>query len=168
MRNNAVFDKPHRLKTYNYSSQGSYMVTFNTANRNPILSEVCSSTGMPQDAHVSLTEIGNILNEFILQIPAHYKNVFVDSYVIMPDHVHILLTFTEDGPETAVEYSKLSSIVHALKRMVTKKLGYSVWQFDYYDSIAFTDKSYDAFLQYIADNPIVWFARGAEPEINPY
>ena len=162
----AKFDKKHRLEGFNYSSQGSYMVTFATAKRNPILSDVFTTTGDPRDAQTKNTEIGEILENYIHQIPSHYQNVSVDAYVIMPDHVHILLSFGDDQPQEAFEYSRLSKIVHALKRMVTKSLGYSIWQADYYDNIAFSDKSYDAFQWYIADNPIVWLLKHEEPSLS--
>ena len=132
------FDKPHRLDGFNYSAAGSYMMTFNTANRNPILSEIISPTGDPWDARPQLTEIGRILERYIQQIPAYYENVHVDRYVIMPDHVHILLSFSSEEIEYQVQYSKLSRIEHALKYLVTKELGYSIWQLDYYDCIAFS------------------------------
>ena len=156
------FDKQHRLKGFNYSAQGSYLITFNTANRNPISSEVISSTGSPWDAQTKLTDIGQILERYILQIPAHYENVYVNHYVIMPDHVHIILSFSTEEPKCDVQYSRLSKIVHALKYLVTKELGYSVWQLDYYDCIAFSDREYDAFSDYVANNPSVWFARNGE------
>ena len=157
------FDKKHRLEGFNYSGSGSYMVTFATANRNPILSEVFTPSGDPRDAETRLTSIGSLLEDYIKQIPSHYANVFVDAYVIMPDHVHILLTFADDQIAVSFEDSRLSRIMHALKRMVTKSLGYSIWQADYYDSISFSDKAYDSYLAYIADNPIVWLLKHEEP-----
>ena len=159
------FDKKHRLEGFNYSGRGSYMVTFATANRNPILSEVYSPSEDPRDAKTRLTSIGCLLEDYIKQIPSHYANVYVDAYVIMPDHVHILLTFADEQIAVSFEDSRLSKIIHALKRMVTKSLGYSVWQADYYDSISFSDKAYDAFLTYIADNPIVWLLKHEEPPL---
>ena len=156
------FDKPHRLKGYNYSAVGSYMITFNTMNRNPILSEIISPTGSPWDTYPELTDIGRIIERYILQIPAHYENVYVNKYVIMPDHVHILLSFCSDETEHEVQFSRLSRIVHALKFLVTKELGFSIWQLDYYDCISFSDRAYEAFLDYVANNPAVWYARNGE------
>ena len=156
------FDNPHRLSGFNYSGAGSYMITFNTANRNPILSKIVSPDGDPWNAYPQLTDIGRIVERYILQIPAHYPNVYVDAFVIMPDHVHILLTFSSEETEYAVQYSRLSRIEHALKTLVTKELGFSVWQLDFYDCIAFSNRQYDAFADYIADNPSVWFARNGE------
>ncbi|MBQ7637312.1 MAG: hypothetical protein IJS90_00240 [Clostridia bacterium] len=161
------FDKHHRLKNYNddnfnYSAMGSYLVTFNTKNRDPVLSEVICSSENPEDAETKLSEIGSLVKEYIDQIPAHYEGVTVDSYVIMPDHVHILLTFCVDGYSNKYENSKLSTIIRTLKTLVTKKIGYSIWQLDYYDTVAFADKSYDSFLNYIAYNPAVWFFKNKE------
>ncbi len=156
------FDKSHRLKGFNYSAAGSYMVTFNTANRRPVLSEIKSMTGSPWDVRPELTDIGKITERYILQIPEHYRNVQIDSYVIMPDHVHILVSFCSGETEYEVQYSRLSRIVHALKTLVTKELGYSVWQLDYYDCVSFSDREYEAYLDYIANNPAVWYAKNGQ------
>ena len=139
------------------------MVTFNTENRNPILSEIVSPTDDPWDAYPELTDIGELLRRYITQIALHYPNVSVDAFVIMPDHVHIIFTFRTEEVEFRLQSAKLSRIIRTLKTLVTKELGFSVWQLDYYDSISFSDREYDAFQNYIAENPSVWYAKnGAE------
>ncbi len=165
MLGNVIFDKEHRLRDFNYSAEGSYMITFNTMNRNPVLSRITTQTGAPEDAYAVLTEIGETVEKSILEIPKHYKNVSVDHYVIMPDHVHIMVSFSEDEVMKDLAHSKLSNIVHALKRVVTKQLGYSIWQLDFYDQVVFSEKEYDAFRMYIEDNPKVWLLKGGEPDI---
>jgi len=165
------YDKPHRLKNFddrnfNYSAMGSYMATITTLNRNPVLSEVVCPGDNPEAAATKLSHIGRIVEEYILQIPEHYKNVYVDSYVIMPDHVHILLTFADEEVSDKYERSRLSTIIRTLKTLITKRLGFSVWQLDYYDTVAFSEKAYDAMRNYIIENPYAWHMRQkAEPEM---
>lgn len=165
---NRPFDKQHRLKGFNYSSAGSYMITFNTAQKKPILSEIIPPDNATGNAQTRLTEIGQVVERYILQIPEHYQNVHVDTYVIMPDHVHILFTFSTEEIEYEVQYSRLSRIEHALKSLTTKELGFSVWQLDFYDCIAFSDQEYSAYFDYITNNPAVWLEKnGAEAPFPP-
>lgn len=151
------YDKPHRLKDYNYSSAGSYMVTFCTLNRQTVLSEIEPPNDDIPFAHTKLTEIGQIVECYIHTIPDHYQNVTVDAYVIMPDHVHILLSFESEEKEEKIQHSRLSRIVHALKSLTTKEIGSSIWQLDYYDCIAFSEKEYGEFYDYIQTNPYMWY-----------
>jgi len=70
-----------RLKGYDYSRNGVYFVTICVKDREGLLSEIkCSS--------VILTKFGKIVEEAWLQIPKRFKNVRVDTFVIMPNHLH--------------------------------------------------------------------------------
>lgn len=53
-------------------------------------------------------------------------------------------------------YITLSKIIQQLKGIVTKKLGYSVWQRRFYDHIIRNEKEYNAIKQYIQNNVINW------------
>ena len=41
---------------------------------------------------MELSKRGTVVEEAINSIPTHYKNVIVDKYVIMPNHIHLILT----------------------------------------------------------------------------
>ena len=43
-------------------------------------------------ASVELSEYGNITDNAINEIPVHYEGVAVDNYVIMPNHIHMIIT----------------------------------------------------------------------------
>ena len=163
---NAGYHKKHRMKNFDYSSSGAYMVTFDVLDQKEILSSVEPSAD-GEHAVVRLTEIGKIVEKYILSIEDHYRYVRLENYVIMPNHVHILLFFCfGEARENSrkVQESKLSQIVHALKSLITKELGFSIWQSDYYDNIAFTDERFDALYEYIRTNPIMWL-RKKEPSL---
>ncbi len=81
--------KPTRLTAFDYSSTGAYFITICTHNRKKILwNTVGADIIRPQN--VPLSEIGNLVEKSILQIPNHYENVSVDKYCIMPDHIDYL------------------------------------------------------------------------------
>lgn len=79
--------KHNRLTEYDYSTNGAYFVTICTQDRRKILSNIVGDgSSVPKP-------IGKIAEEMIAQIPCKYPSVAVDKYVIMPDHIHLLLRF---------------------------------------------------------------------------
>jgi len=50
----------------------------------------------------------------------------------------------------------LNTIIRSLKTMVTKELGYSIWQTSYYEHIIRNQHSYEEIWQYIDNNPLKW------------
>ncbi|MBQ9746356.1 MAG: hypothetical protein IJW21_05995, partial [Clostridia bacterium] len=87
--------KDLRLKQYDYSSPGGYFLTLCTLERrNYFWENVGATIGRPQD--VVLSHYGNIVDEAINNIPSIYPALDVDHYVIMPDHIHLLLIVRAD------------------------------------------------------------------------
>ena len=155
------FHKQHRLMTYEYSSPGSYMLTICVAGRKRILSKVVYR-GMYAPASVELTETGRTVEKYLNCIPANYPFVTVDNYVIMPDHVHVLLTI-EPGAVSSDKRPNVHTIIRMLKTMVTKELGHSIWQDSFYDVIADTEKRFLICDKYIDENPAAWLEKNDEP-----
>ncbi len=157
------FDKPHRLPGFDYSSVGSYMLTFTTLGREPLLSEVVSQ-GMYQPPRVILKPCGEVTEKYIQRIESVYQGVKLENYVIMPDHVHLLLTIEEYIKPTRMDKPRISVIVGSTKAMITKEIGRQIWQADFYDTIADSEFLFRRCDQYIDDNPAAWLDRnGVEP-----
>lgn len=160
--NNLSKRKHPRLKNYDYSQNGSYFITICVKNRECILSEVC----VGRDAHIppftKLSHIGETVDEYIHNIDCVYGNVAVDNYVIMPNHIHLLITvfdFKDNGGMRASRPT-IMTVVRSLKTMVTKRVGYSVWQESFFDSIIRNETEYLRIWKYIDDNPSRWFCNG--------
>ena len=92
--------KPVRLKEYGYGT-GVYFVTIVARDRQKIFSTITGSRQnvgagyiRPEDVQNELTVIGNIAEQRLLEIPVHYPGVQIENYVIMPNHIHIILTLT--------------------------------------------------------------------------
>ena len=152
------YRKPHRLKAYDYASANSYLITFNVLGRKQLLSEIKQEAEYTKPV-VSLTAYGRTTEKYILNIPKVYEGVELDNVVIMPDHVHILLTL---GWNTEHRYD-IATIIRATKRMITNEIGESIWQLDYYDVIADTPLLFERCDKYIDDNPAAWINKHAEP-----
>ena len=86
--------KPLRLPEYDYSSPGAYFVTVCTQDRRCILSDVVVGEGLAPPA-VALTPIGQIVEEQIQAIPARYPAIGIQNDVIMPNHVHLLVSIRD-------------------------------------------------------------------------
>ena len=85
--------KPIRLNCFDYSSNGAYFVTLCVENRKKILSQIVGERiALPKQLpKVHLTQIGEKVKNSIENIPKHYSCVKVDEYVIMPNHIHLIL-----------------------------------------------------------------------------
>jgi REP element-mobilizing transposase RayT len=70
-----------RLKGYDYTQQGAYFVTICTHQRNCLFGEIV-------DGEIKLNTNGGIAWGSWLSIPRHFKNVELDEFVIMPNHLH--------------------------------------------------------------------------------
>ena len=87
--------KRNRLKHYDYSSCGAYFITICTSDRrNYFWNGVGATIGRPQD--VDLSQYGKLVDEAINNIPSIYPALKLDHYVIMPDHIHLLLIIRAD------------------------------------------------------------------------
>ena len=74
----------------------------------------------------------------------------MDAYVIMPNHIHAIISIEEAQTIT------ISRIINQYKGIVTKQLGYSIWQKSYYDHIIRNEKEYYKIIEYIQNNIINW------------
>ena len=96
--------KTIRLQNYDYSQNGAYFVTICTAHKRPLFGVVrrgdpCGRPPVP--VYAELSEIGRIVESYLTEIPSHYPDVHLASYVIMPDHIHMILVLTQNQPERA-------------------------------------------------------------------
>lgn len=149
--------KKNRLTGFDYSSAGKYFITICTHNKENSLSQIIVGDGSPVP---QLTSIGKIVDKYINCINDKYPSVFVDNYVIMPNHIHLLLAIAENNTEN----TKISSVIGWFKYFVTKVYNADsiekvpVFQRSYHDHIIRNDKSYQMIYDYINNNPSVWYS----------
>ena len=174
--------KPMRLKNYDYSQNGFYFITICTHNRQYELSKIlnektCRGGYYPPETvdlipipeekdkfniHIKLTEYGKIVEEAINAIPQHYSNVGIDKYVIMPDHVHLILIISVGRMISAPtesenpERKSITTVIGQMKRWVSKKTGVSLWQKSFYEHIIRNEQDYISILNYMENNPVKW------------
>ena len=148
--------KQLRLNNYDYSNNGAYFITVCTQGRRNILSRIIVGEGFHPLPIVELTKIGIEIENTINFINDNYRNVFIEKYVIMPNHIHLILYL---GYENLGGHGNppLQKIVGQLKSFTTKKYGKILWQRSYYDHIIRNDMEYAEIWSYIDSNPSKWF-----------
>jgi len=145
--------KTIRIEKYDYSTPGAYFITVCTANKEKLFWEsVGADIIRPQT--VPLSEIGKILEQSILQIETHYKNVVVEKYCIMPDHVHLILHIESRIDGRMISAPTVSTIIGSMKRWVSRQVGKSIWQKSFYEHVVRNQQDYDAIWEYIQNNPL--------------
>ena len=90
-------------------------------------------------------------------MPRRYANVTLDQYVIMPNHVHILLTLgDQNGRMISAPTKGLPIVVGQMKRTVSKQAHMDIWQKGYHDHVVRNDADYLRVWDYIETNPAKW------------
>jgi len=102
----------------------------------------------------NLTAIGELVEMEINIIPTKYEDITIDKYVIMPNHIHMIIVNSGDGrPQVAPTVSR---VVKQFKGSIAKKVGFSIWQKSFHDRIIRNETEYRQIWQYIDENPIKW------------
>lgn len=89
---NYKLKKQYRLPGYDYSWNGSYFVTICTKDREEFFGEI-------QNGIMGLNEIGDLISKNWQEIPHYFKFVELDEWVVMPNHLHGILTINLDENE---------------------------------------------------------------------
>ena len=150
--------KKIRLRDYDYSRPGSYFITICTYNRenffwssNPVGADII------RPSHRTLSQYGIIIEQAIKDIPTHYIGTKVDKYVIMPNHIHMILTLLQThGRMITAPTKPVPTIIGQMKRHVSKRTGVAFWQKGYYDHIIRDESEYLRICEYIETNPAKW------------
>ena len=155
-----------RLQEYDYSSPCDYFVTICVHMRVYLLGEVIKEK-------MQLSHNGEIVQQYLEEIPNHFENVELDKFIIMPNHIHGIITLTE--PVGAIHESPLQMTQHQRRTMTLSKIigrfkmrtakeinlinetsGRPVWQRNYYEHIIRDEKDLENIRDYIIYNPLKW------------
>jgi REP element-mobilizing transposase RayT len=128
---------------------------------------------------VELSEIGRFVGEEWIRSEKIRKEVRLDEFVVMPDHLHGIIWWTPVGPPVAAHCNaqlpdyetpslfrsprSLGSFISGFKGTVTRRAnshwetaGLPVWQRNYYDRVVRNRRELKAFRWYIRTNPSRW------------
>ncbi|MDO8626526.1 MAG: transposase [Candidatus Magasanikbacteria bacterium] len=168
----------NRLPGYDYSSTGLYFVTICTKNREKYFGDVNKGV-------MELSSVGKIAEEELLKTAIIRPNIDIDTWVIMPNHVHLIIgivgaprganvlanivetprrgvsTDTRTGGKRAEwKSNSLGSIINQFKMVCTKRIrpieSEFAWQSRFHDHVIRNQKSLINIRQYIKSNPEKW------------
>ena len=152
--------KATRLKSFDYNTTGAYFVTICTANRRKTLSRIVGVDVLGDPNNVKLLPHGIVANKYINQLNEFYNHITVDQYIIMLNHIHIILFVRDDGsPRTSTPTKQTSAVSHfvsTFKRFCNKEYGENIWQRGFHDHVIRGREDYEEIVKYIYDNPIRW------------
>lgn len=146
--------KPNRLSYYDYSTPGAYFITICTKDKKCILWDVGASIARPNQP--PLSRLGRIVDQAIQRISIYYPAISVDHYVVMPNHIHLLLQINTDVDGQPMVAPTISRVVQQFKGIVTKQIGYSIWQKLFHDHVIRGEADYRKIWEYIDTNPVRW------------
>ena len=190
MKNELPKRKDIRLKNFDYSSPGVYFITICTENRknyfwngdlDPHTFEWHAvGTNCVRPQNLPLSEIGNAVLVELEKWHKTYDAVSLCSYVIMPNHLHIMVFISSDvcgggcgRPQVSPTgvcgdgcgdvcgrpqvSPTIDRMVKQFKGAVTKKIGRSVWQKSFMEHVIRNKQDFEIRSKYIYENPIRWY-----------
>ena len=139
--------KKLRLNGFDYSLPYYYYFTICTDQKKHLFGSINN-----------LNTYGKIAEAELLNIPSHFSSAIIDTYVIMPNHIHAIIGIKDDSHGENVS---LINIICQYKSCVSKKIHLinshvKVWQKSYYDTIIINEKAYLEMKYYIEQNPVNW------------
>ena len=160
---------------WHHYNDGIYFITICTTQKKHLFGEICDGT-------IYLSSIGDIVKNAILELPNHH-NLRLLNYVVMPNHLHILIDLGNGLSPTLNNYrnigcirkpkhgdgclnqhfqSALSIVVRTLKSYITHQIKKrnlyegSIWQGRYHEHIIKSQNSLDQIWVYIDNNIANW------------
>jgi REP element-mobilizing transposase RayT len=150
-----------RYPDYDYSQPGAYFVTICVQGSRHLFGHV-------DHGEVRLTPAGQMVRATLLGLPEHIGTPAVDTFIVMPNHVHALLFLGIDPSAASV---LLGDVVSRFKSLTTTRYTAGVktagwprfdlrlWQRNFHDHIIRSDREIERIREYIEGNPARWQER---------
>lgn len=148
--------KSPRLEGFDYSQNGAYFITICVQNRLNLFGQII-------EQEMILNDASRMIQSYLQEIPTKFADVKPDLFVVMPNHIHIIIAKTSENPN-----SNISSIVQWLKRITTNQyikgvkqnnwrpFNKRLWQQSFYDHIIRNDEALKRLREYVLYNPQLW------------
>ncbi len=126
-----------RLKDFDYKKEGAYFVTIGCREKKSFFENKLLK-------QILVRNIENIEKRF---------SITVNAYVVMPDHLHLIVTLPEDNSFS------LSKIVQVFKSLVAydfrlKGNKNRIWQRGFYEHVIRNEKDFLEKMNYVLNNPL--------------
>jgi REP element-mobilizing transposase RayT len=149
--------KPNRLADYDYGRNGAYFVTICARDKHEFFGRIVGANSVHPYPTLEPSDIGGVVIREIEKLSDIYQTVLLDRYVVMPNHLHIILLITDIGGFGQTPSAPtLSRVIKQWKGVVTKQIGFSPWQKSFHDHIIWSKEDYARIAKYIQNNPATW------------
>ena len=176
------------MKEYDYSAPGAYFITICAKDRYCLFGDII-------DGKMALNKAGRVIYDCLIKTIDHYNDVSIDEFVIMPNHIHIIIVINVQNTQRRGLICKglinqaptknnnwimmknkrqsLGMIVRYFKARSSKLIhdsgiNYFRWQRNYYEHVIRNNGELHAIKKYIRDNPLNWLLDNENPaNINP-
>ncbi len=170
-----------RLKGYDYSQCGYYLITVCTQGRRCLLREI-------KKGRLILNDAGKMIGRWWNELKNKYANIEIDEYVVMPNHCHGIINIVgtvgadlcvcpdkkgehagspqqADSPLQARPIYKMvqwfktmtsNEYIRNVKQNHWKPFEGKLWQRNYYEQIVRDEISLRRIREYIVNNPYQW------------
>lgn len=156
-----------RHADHDYTAPGAYFVTICVHDRQMLFGQVIDGT-------IHLNRLGSIAHSCWSIVTRHQAHVQLDCFVVMPNHVHVLIWMHErnDASTDAVQRQfaqpiagSLSTLVGTYKAEVSRRARRAelapvgpLWQRNFWDRIVRDERELNNVRSYIVTNPQRWSA----------
>ena len=139
------FRKSTRIPDFDYSSANYYFITICTQYKRCLFGTIKEQN-----------QYGKIASDMLMNIEQHFSGIHVDKYVIMPNHVHLILVIKNSQIPT-----NLNTVIGLYKSGVSREIhkikpGLEVWQRSFHDHVIRNQRDYEMIWSYIDTNPLRW------------
>jgi len=160
-----------RMNGWDYQGVATYLVTLVVEHRAAILGRCIGGV-------MRLSDAGRVVREELLRTPLIRRETFLDTFAVMPDHLHFIVRFDRcarwppDRPHIGVlqrPARSLGALVWGFKSATTKRIrellpgdfppGTRIWQRNYHERILRTDDALVSARRYVLANPAQWRPR---------
>ncbi len=164
-----------RRAGYDYSQAGAYFITICTAGRERFFGNISAFDAASASAFLLPTPLAVAAWQCWHQIPTYYAFARADEFVVMPDHIHGIITIerpaateTRAAPVFGPQHDNLAAVLRGFKVGVTQwaaRAGLAFgWQSRFHDRIIRSDEERAKIAWYIDQNPARWADEHAQPD----
>ena len=167
-----------RHPEYDYNTPGYYFITFCTKDRAHLLGEIVGRSlpdappehtplrqkehpgGCSLQAHMQYSAYGEITWKQLEKMTAYYPDIILEKYVIMPNHIHLLLRIPgileQNQSDDQRKNNCVSKFIGTFKRFCNRQYGCNIWQTSFHDHIIRGKADYEKIWMYIETHPLRW------------
>ncbi len=144
-----------RSFTHNYCEPSIYHITLSKMQG---VEPFGTLIGHGSEAKIKYSRLGSLIASTFYRISELDPNIKVLQYMIMPDHVHLIIRVCATIPRP------IGSYIGQLKVRITQQFGSSVFDPDFYDCILYKNRSLDSLFRYLKENPVRLAIRRDNPD----